>query len=64
MSKPKHILRMIVGFVLYWLIGMAMPASWWMTKRGWFHWALPVFGYYAYHPYELKWYELMKVEAQ
>ena len=43
----KHKTKYCIGAVLYWLITW-MPESWWCTSRGWFWWATPWIGYYAY----------------
>jgi hypothetical protein len=56
MSKTEHIARMILGFILYHTI-MRLPTGWWMPPNGMMQWALPLFGYYAYHPDHLKWHE-------
>lgn len=61
MIRIEHIARMVVGWLLYWLVARPMPAAWWATKSGWFWWAVPHFGYYAYHPAEMKWWQ--RIEA-
>lgn len=62
MSRLEHILRMVVGFFLYWVTAMLMPANWWCGPRGWFFFLLPKIGYYAYH--EGKWHEPMSKSNQ
>lgn len=43
-----HFCRMLFGFILYWVVAMAMPVSWWIDKDSWLFWTVPVFGYYAH----------------
>jgi hypothetical protein len=49
----KHKTKYCIGAVLYWLITW-MPAGWWCTSRGWFWWAAPWIGYYAYSDWNEK----------
>lgn len=64
MGKRDHIKRMIIGFVLYWIVSRCMPTSWWLTEKGWFWWTVPYLGYYAYHPTCLKWHEPVEMNKQ
>ena len=57
MTKTEHIARMALGWLLYWVIMKPLPPRWWYTPRGWFHWAVPHFGYYAHHPHDLAWWQ-------
>jgi hypothetical protein len=53
---------MTLGFILYHTI-MRLPTGWWMPPNGIMQWALPLFGYYAYHPDHLKWHEPLLRES-
>lgn len=55
-----HLLRMLFGWFLYWMVAMAMPAKWWISSKGWFWWSVQFFGYYAYQPNNLKWWQPME----